>query len=285
MIEREKNMKIAFFSDLHVNISSNNLGFDIRKNIIKVIQDEKPNMIIIAGDISDFAIVSIRFIEQIEKETGIKVLFIPGNHDIWDDKDSWSAYNLFKNHHSTLIDNPRILDNGYVIIGDMGWYDYSFGPQTLSDYDIENTIAEHSKEGQYRHWGMKDRELCEIMLDKFTQQLDKYKDNKIIFINHFIPYNDFITSNSDFNWNVLNSIMGSKNIGMLLDRYQNIEYIVFGHTHKRYGTVEFGVPKVICNPLGYAREWLTQYSPKDIERDIQTIVNNEIKASMTIIEI
>jgi putative phosphoesterase len=287
-LKRRVKMKIISFSDLHVNISRNNLGIDIRPHIIKVINEANADIVIIAGDISDFANMSIEFLDRIENETNVKVYFIPGNHDVWHDNNCWESYNLFKNHKSTLIDNPILLENDYVLIGDMGWYDYSFGPSMLTTDDFDKSIRE-TTEGKYTKWGTHhNKDICNIMIDKFQNQLEKFKNKKIIFTNHFIPYIDFITYSSDFNWNVLNSIMGSENIGILLDQYPNIEYIIFGHTHRRFGNngiVDFGSTKIICNPLGYAKEWIGQYSQDEITKDIHKVIENEIKVAMTTIYI
>lgn len=74
-------MKIGIISDIHVDI---NFNFDIRRDLCKVVKSNGVECLIIAGDISNTYKISLEVIDYIRKNTGVKVYFVPGNHDLWD---------------------------------------------------------------------------------------------------------------------------------------------------------------------------------------------------------
>ncbi|MCK2000575.1 metallophosphoesterase [[Brevibacterium] frigoritolerans] len=233
---------------------------------------KKRELIIIAGDLSDFADQTIKMIETIEKQVGVKVLFIPGNHDIWagSNESSWDSYDLLANHPSTLIDQPFSINDEYVIVGDMGWYDYSFAPETISPDVTASRKKTLWRDGKYAKWNMKDPDLMGLMMEKIQRQLEESKGKKVIFVTHFIPYKDFIIyKSSNVDWNLCNGFMGSANLGWLIDQYPNIDYLIFGHTHKRYGVIDqYRNKTVICNPIGYVGEWETE----DFKTELENVV-------------
>lgn len=252
-------MNILFLSDIHLDNNSKAIGRDLIVDLVEYINEKNPHILVIAGDISSDYKTSINVLDIIEEKTGVKTLFIPGNHDIWvnSNEKSWTAYEKLKKHKSSLIDKPYHANDEYVIIGDMGWYDYSFGPSTIPQHLYWSKKKRLWNDGNYALWQRKDEEVLDYVLKKLALQLEKNKEKKVIFVNHFIPFEDFIIkSESDNNWNMCNGYMGSKKIGDLIKKYPNIEWVVFGHTHKKYGVIEdYKGYNFICQPIGYAHEW------------------------------
>jgi putative phosphoesterase len=266
--------KLLVMSDLHLDHAEENADFDIFNSLIKKIKEKNADQLLIAGDLAGGAAPVINYLNRIEAETGTPILYIPGNHCIWTSSStSEIQYELLKAHHSSLIDHPFSIGNDSVIIGDMGWYDYGFGENIAIPLDFEAGKRKYwSSEARFAKWKSSDKELNRWMLTKLETQFEKYKHKKVIFVNHFIAYKDFVAY-GDTIWNYQNAYMGSQSLGELIDRYPNISHVIFGHTHRRYGTVDFGNKKIICNPLGYHFEWQS----KNIEQ--------EIESCMTIIEI
>lgn len=260
-------MRVLIMSDLHLDQNSMSLGRNLLREFIDKVNTKKPDIVLIAGDICNFASDTIKIIRVIENQVGVKVLFIPGNHDIWVNlnESSMDAYNLLKNDPSSVIDKPYFLNDEYVVVGDMGWYDYTFAPSTISNFVLKSR-AKTLWDGKYTRFGMENVELFQMMYNSLKKQLDSVKDKKVIFMNHFIPYKDFVVYKADSsNWDLCNGYMGSAQLGELLDSYSNIEYVIFGHTHKRFGLIEYRKKQIICNPLGYVGEWKTEDFNQEIE--------------------
>ncbi len=266
-------MKIAILSDIHLDMNTAYVGENLFDIFVQCLKDKAPDLILIAGDLSDHVSSTLKIIERVEQLLGIKVLFVPGNHDIWSKKNESSLYNyeLFATHASSLINRPYLLPNDYVIIGEMGWFDYTFAAPYITVRQIQKEL-QHWGDHKYTNWGCNHIALNERFLAQAEKQLLHYPDKKIIFASHFVPYKEFlIPSNSYMDWDLYNAFMGSSKLGELLDRHQHIEYLVFGHTHERYGTTSFRKKKVICNPLGYIGERSKLFFQKELEQSITMI--------------
>ncbi|WP_042352416.1 metallophosphoesterase [Bacillus massiliigorillae] len=267
-------MNIAVLSDLHLDMNSNFVGEDLLPILIETFVEKQPDLIVIAGDLSDHVTSTITMLDEIEKHVKVKILFIPGNHDIWvrNNESSWDSYKMFEKHPSSIINKPFVVNNEYVIIGDMGWFDYSLAAESSSMYEI---LSEKEDWGdhKYTNWNMDDGELNQVMLNQLEEQLRLNKDKEVIFVTHFVPYKEYvIRSNEYMNWDVYNAFMGSVRMGELINRYANIKYAIFGHTHERYPLYKDEQKTIICNPLGYIGERNVETFKQELEKSI-TIIN------------
>lgn len=261
-------MKLALFSDLHLDINSSGergLGRDITSEVASYFRTLDADHILIAGDVRETAGKCIEALEYLQEASHKPISFIPGNHDVWTEgQNSWREYQQYREHYTTLIDTPLHLTDTHVVIGDMGWYDYTFG---LTEYSLE--AFQQRRQENWDTLAKFDRDdvtLTSMMLDKLETQFEAHRDRRVIFLNHFVPYEEFIVrKDGNPEWNFTGGFMGSKRIGELIDRYDNIDYVVFGHTHQRFGTVQTHGRTVICNPLGYLREW----SGSDVREELQ----------------
>lgn len=260
------NLKILVLSDLHLDVNQKGSVLDLVEMTILFIRRKRADVVLIAGDLMGEAGKTLQTIERIENETGIPVWFVPGNHDLWSSKENtWKLYDRFKNHPSSLLEQPRMIGEKYVVIGESGWYDYGFKPDYVSRGEVEKHKKKVWNDSQYTHWGMKDEEVVDIFLARIREQLDRFRDKKVIFVNHFIPFEEYVVVKGVKSWDICNSFMGSPRLGELLDTYSNIEHIIFGHTHKRFGSSERNGVNVICNPLGYLHEWKTDEFLKELD--------------------
>ncbi|MGZ4113109.1 MAG: metallophosphoesterase [Tumebacillaceae bacterium] len=271
-------MKLLSFSDLHIDNTSREISDDVIGTIAAYIKEVAPDRVIVAGDIAGGAEACIRYLEELEQRSGVPHSYVPGNHSIWTmskETDSWHEYELLKQHHTSLIDKPIELNEEWVLLGDMGWYDYTYREPQVSVQEVIKNRNMIWKDSVMARWGtLSDEDVCAKMLDKFESLLNRYADKKIIFVNHFIPYLDFCPVATNYEiWNMIRPFMGSTKLGDLLDRYEQVKYVIFGHIHRRFGVRQRGEKQIICTPLGYVKEWRTQ--------DLAT----EIRSSSAVIEI
>jgi hypothetical protein len=88
-----------------------------------------------------------------------------------------------------------LITEDYIIIGDTGWYDYSFGPTgyTKSFYDKMKFSSWTWPDKRFCNWiGMTNEEVSEHFLQILENQLKQIEDKKIIVITHVVPHEDFI---------------------------------------------------------------------------------------------
>jgi putative phosphoesterase len=271
----EDKMKIGIISDIHVDI---NLNFDIRRGLCKVIESNGVDCLIIAGDISNTYKISLEFIDYIRKNTGVKVYFVPGNHDLWDERKEYNdtniIYSMYKENESCLCDNPRQINEDWVIIGDTGWYDYSFGESkyNLMDYEKMEAFNRTWQDSIFIHWGKSNREVHKAFLDKLETQIRKQADKKKILVTHMLSRKEFSVPSGDELWGYFNAFLGSTEYGELFEKYK-VEYVVMGHVHYRLEKSIKGT-KYICSCLSYSNQWVNASSSFE-----------EINKTMKIIEI
>jgi len=87
--------------------------------------------LITAGDVADDFRRSEGFVQTVRERTGRRCLFVPGNHDIWTEHhpemSSWQIYEALQEVPGNLSSGPQPLADDWIAVGDLGWYDYSFG--------------------------------------------------------------------------------------------------------------------------------------------------------------
>lgn len=258
-------MKLLIQSDLHIDYNKRKMP-NMEDVYVEEMKKKKEDVVLIVGDIASNYKMTERIIRRLEDEAGKKVYFVIGNHDLYDHKDSNKALENMKKNKNILVNRSIELNDEWVIIGGFSWYDYSYKPPYVNEEEIPYFKKEKWGDGKYIHFEESDVVIANKMMEEIKVELEKYKNKKVIFMNHFIPYLDFVTFTSDLSWNVCNSFMGVQSLGDLLDEYENVKYVLFGHTHTRRGIVEYGDKKVISNPLGYYFEWKQEDFRKELEQ-------------------
>ncbi len=251
-------MKIGILSDLHVDLNfrkEKNLILDLCNNIINY----KVDLMLIAGDIANDYQFSLEILKKMEYMTGVKCLFVPGNHDLWNvkhqDKNAWDIYNALQAFPGNLSREPYMINEDWVVIGDAGWYDYSFGSP---EFDLEEFDRMESNERIWMdkifvQWDRPTREIHHYFYRKLEQLLQRYANKKIIFMTHVVPHEDFTVKYYPQMWDYFNGFLGSKDYGELVLN-SGVKYAIFGHIHHRKEK-QIGDTTFICNSLGYTREW------------------------------
>lgn len=258
-------MKILCFSDAHFDSGSIVAGIDLLTVLINEIKKRSPDLILIAGDMADRASLTISMIDSIEKDTGTRALFVPGNHDIWTDGTSTSleSYKRLLDHPSCLVRRPFELNTETVIIGASGWYDYSFLDTKQSVQAIQDYKKHHWADAEYANWGAEDSQVNQWMLKELKETLEEYKDRNIFLVTHVVPYKELICETEG---SLSAGFLGSTALGRLIEEYKNINWLLFGHLHKRLGKItSFRGKQVICSPIGFVHEW----NHSDAEKEMQ----------------
>ena len=257
-------MKIGILSDLHVDVEHRTPD-QVVLALITAIKDNATDIMIIAGDIANDHELSLRVLKTIEEVSEVPCLFVPGNHDIWNekhlDKTAWDTYEALNQFPRNLSNGPFELTNGWIVIGDMGWYDYSFGSQKYSIKDFDRMIIDGRlwQDKRKANWGKSTIEMHRYFYDKLEQQLQSHQDKKIILVTHVLPLMDFTVQPPNRIWKYFNAFLGSKQYGELALKY-SVAYSISGHVHYRMQrTYENTI--FICNCLNYASQWRDNDDP------------------------
>lgn len=267
-------MKLAILSDIHENFNTRNTGVDIVELLKSWIAENKPDVFVLAGDLSKGPDRSLAKLEEIQEHVpDTKLLYVHGNHDIYHDN-SHAAYNILRQFSGNLANGPVELNDEWVILGDGAWYDYSFG--------IEGFTPEQFAAGTYNeltwpdmlhaHWHHSDPNVAMWSFSRIEDWLYKQKEagKNIIMVTHMVPFRDYVQYKGDLSWDFFNALTGSEMLGEFAVNYGVKKYI-FGHIHTRHHEERHGM-EIICNPLGYfPREWNSESAEEEIKNTIKVI--------------
>lgn len=252
-------MKIGVLSDIHIDINFTDKD-RVTPSIIKYVNEHSLDMMIISGDIASDFELTLGSLKEIEEKAKVPCLFVPGNHDIWVEnhtgKTSWEIYELLKAYSHNLANGAYEIDKDWVVIGDLGWYDFSFGDKKYNFKDFcrmkyEERVWQDSIKAV---WDRSTLEMHKYFLEKLEKQLSIYKDKNAILVTHVLPIIDFTVQPPSPMWEYMNAFLGSSEYGELVLKYPNVKYAVSGHVHYRKQKIIQGT-EFICNCLGYRSEW------------------------------
>ena len=268
-------MKLGIISDLHVDTNHSETD-PIERALLKVIKESDIDVLLIAGDLADNYQRGLAVIQHIE-DAGCRVVFVAGNHDIWNIdfpqiNNTAEIIAQLKEHPGCLIDHPIALTDDVVMIGDIGWYDYTygFGKYTDAYYDAGHHFEREWKDNYYVNFNMSHIEKTEDTIARLAKQIAAYPDKKIIFVTHVVTHEDFLLTKETEYHDFINGYIGSSKYQALFS--DNVEHVVMAHVHLRKNLTENGI-NYLCRCLGTKKSWNTD--------DAET----EIKDALAIIEI
>ncbi len=272
-------MRIAAISDLHLDI---NRRFPVVDTLSKILDEEKADVLLIAGDIEEDFREVIKRVKDIEKISGVRTYYVPGNHDLWSPNAHLYnidyIYSAFKDDERCLV-GKTINIKSCSIVGDVGWYDYSFGNYKRFSYDMFDKMTYMARTWQdsiKNAWTRDNIKRNEIMLDSLKTQIEKTESANIIAVTHMLPIKEFTVLDAREEWEYFNAFLGSEKLGALFET-SKVKHSISGHVHYRKRLEKNGVD-YICPCLGYYTEW--RYK-KGMEEDLYY----HIKASLMMIEI
>lgn len=243
--------KLAILSDLHVD--SNQLGELELGLLVEVLQAKGITRVHLAGDTAnklELLLATVRFIEGHQ----IPVTYNFGNHEL-PDLDEW-AMEYYEDPHFLNLRTIPLAEN-QVLLAFNGWYDYSYAIEK----DDRKILASKNLYwyDRFIQRELDDPSTHDVILGRLAIILDQLAetDQQVVVATHFVPKREFIVYQQGKyeRWNQLNAFLGSEKTGELFDRYDNIQQVVFGHTHRRFPDQLLAGTLYSARPFGYFYEW------------------------------
>lgn len=258
-------MRTAVISDIHIDINSD---YDVFGALVRYLQKNNIELLIIAGDISSNPELTIQTVAKLEQISGSIVKYVPGNHDMWnhtpDRRTNDEIYRYFCEDSHCL--SGKIYRAGdHVLLGDVAWFDYSYANPRYSKEEFDR-MTFHGRTWQdslYNTWSKDNVGCCRHFFDMLEKQLKEYQKEKIVFVTHMISHEAFKVPEQTGDWSYFNAFLGSKKLEELCRQYRP-QYAVCGHVHYRHNHEENGVTW-LCRCLNYATEWQGE---KNVETQI-----------------
>ena len=239
-------MRIHALSDIHIDYDENARW--IANLSIAEYQDD---VLILAGDVTDipplfewcFNLLAKRF---------YKVLFVPGNHDLWVAREDTQRNSLQKfNDICELVESSgasmkAFCEHDVSIIPLLGWYDYSFGEPSE---DLKSIWMDY----RACRWpdGFTEKDIA-AYFGALNAKRGGLAGGKVITYSHFVPRIDLMPEFTPDAKKLLYPVLGSAQLDLQLRQF-NPDIHVYGHSHvNRQVSIE-GV-SYINNAFGYPNE-------------------------------
>lgn len=256
-------VKTGIISDIHIDI---NKDYNVIDELANYVKENKIELLLIAGDISSYPEITLNAICEIETKSGAKVLYVPGNHDLWNKDSKYTnndkIYELFLNDEHCL--SGKIYETeDYVIIGDVAWYDYSFGNHEkfcTEDFEKMTHDGRTWQDSLFNTWSKNNREKSDWFIEKFQSKINENSSKPVVLMTHMITHDKFAVPEEREMWKYFNAFLGSKKLKELCITNQ-VKYSICGHVHYRNTFTEDGVTWM-CRCLNYHNEWLGEKNIK-----------------------
>ena len=277
-------MRIGVISDLHVDLNGGEAGPRTYAGYLSDAARAKGvELLLIAGDLSNRWDLTLRTLEEIQERAAVRVLFVPGNHDLWNEAprrpfgEAWGAgdsHEALKAFPGNLARGPVELPGGWAVVGAMGWYDFAFGHPRFSLEQFERMrVGERLWLDRINaRWDRPTLEVHRRFLEELESQLSELRGRRLILVTHVVPVAELTVRPPDPQWEYLNAFLGSPAYGELAVRH-GVRIAVCGHVHYRRRH-QAGGTLFLASCLGYAHEWP---DPADAA--------GEVHRSLTVLEI
>lgn len=275
-------MRVAFTSDLHVDISQRN--WELVPYLNEVLKIVEPDVFIIAGDVSP-QLGDIEY--ALDCFSGLRCLklFIPGNQDIWvlseiiqkQGHDSYEKYYFYlpevcrRNQFVPLWMEPVVF-GGVGFVGTIGWYDHALKPGSPEpDYDkVDRALVDSVwSDMRWACWSdismmidekaatvrRPDMEVAREFNLRLDQDLEAFSREasveEIVVVTHYPPFSEMITNENGAGGRPLFPV--SQDMASILLSYPKVSLSISGHLHNGIDIVVKNIRAVRC-PVGYRNQ-------------------------------
>lgn len=238
-------LRIFAVSDIHIDYEQNRRWL---LNLSAV--DYTEDILILAGDVTDIVPLCIEGFTALKKRFHT-VVFIPGNHDLWvnrnNKEDSIAQFHALNTMAADygILTAPRHSE-GLSIVPLLGWYDYSFGaPSAL--------LKRHWLDYYACRWPetMDDAAITRYFISMNTAHLG-ITNTVVLTFSHFLPRIDLMPSIIPEAKRFIYPVLGTTALEDQIRRLK-LRIHVYGHSHVNMLRDIDGI-RYINNAYGYPDE-------------------------------
>lgn len=239
-------MRIFAVSDIHVDYEANARWVGALS-----VRDYQDDVLILAGDVTDTLSLLEWTIGTLANRFK-KVLFVPGNHDLWvirDDREK-DSFQKFDEVRAVVERSGASMqtfrERGVSIIPLLSWYDYSFGQPSE---ELRSVWMDY----RACRWpeGYAEKEVTAYFAALNAGQ-SSVPGDKVITYSHFLPRIDLMPRYLPASSRMLYPILGSTQTDLQL-RALGSSLHVYGHSHFNREVKIDGV-NYVNNAFGYPSE-------------------------------
>ena len=261
-------MRLGFTSDLHI---------DHHPEVVDLVGAQagraEVDVLVVAGDLSSRTVSLEEALRRLAQQVS-RVAFVPGNHDLWvrdGEADSRARYLELipalcaRAGVTCLSEGPAALA-GVTLLGQTGWYDYSFADPTLGVSLEAYRRGRFGKllwtDKQMVRWpGVDDEALTAWMAERLARDLAAApRDRPAIVVTHMLPFAELAVSRP-LPWGFVRGFLGASILGDVIGAAARsgleVARVISGHTHFARRAEIAGAAGIVAaetSPIGYPRE-------------------------------
>lgn len=239
-------MRVFALSDIHVD-------YGVNANWVRNLSryDFTDDILILAGDVSHRRSLLSWCLSEFAQRMR-RVLFVPGNHDLWvlGEAPSKTSVQKFREVWQVVTESGAsmepLLEGGLYIAPLFGWYDYSFGEpsdeltQTWMDFRACRWPEAFGPSQAAEHFS------------QLNPRAVPRGAVRVITFSHFLPRLDLVPPYVPSRHRILDPVLGSTRLEREL-RLLEPGIHVYGHSHINRDVCLDGV-NYVNNAFGYPRE-------------------------------
>jgi predicted phosphodiesterase len=238
-------VRVFAISDIHVD-------YDVNARWLAQLSkhEYRDDVLILAGDVSD-SLLLLGWTLEILAARFLRVMYVPGNHDLWVLRDAKGSTSLDKFEQVCAVAEgsgasmqPQIVAS-VLIVPLLGWYDYSFGAPSREL--LESWMDYHACRWP-AHFEMRDVAAHFATLNRSPPA----HEGTLISFSHFLPRVDVMPSYIPPVRRMLYPVLGSAKLEQQL-RAMKSSIHVYGHSHVNR-RIEIDGVTYINNAYGYPDE-------------------------------
>lgn len=235
-------MKIAITSDIHYGITAED---EIRYLLFAHLQDENPDVIVIAGDIGE-SLVSPKLVSDclnlFTSNFNCPIAAIAGNHDLWtngQDRTSLEIWNedfpkILKENNVHNLENNNLIIKDKAITGSYLHYNYGYKLLPYPDKYFKVNKIKHNSDAQFLKGLPDDVIFAQQIADKFKVRINEAQNNEnvkdILVVTHVCPINSLVEIREE--WGNVSVAYFSNNLSEKCILFSDkIRHVVCGHGH------------------------------------------------------
>lgn len=262
-------MRIALSSDNHLDINQVEASVAVAAQA-SFLRSEGVDWYVNAGDTYNRFDKTLTYYHALQDELGqdCQVRFVAGNHDVLAGADYQTI--------ETLADplylhgkRETLPGTNMVLVGDNGWYDYSFAPKTLTPAKLMSWKRAYWLDAQADQ-PVTDAERMAAVLARVRKHLQECADKRILLVTHFVPDKHFLNPKllADPVAGRIAAFLGSQALGDLLATHGGVT-TYFGHLHHRDAPAVWQGVQYYHRPLGYGTDRRREWTQPDFSTEWQ----------------
>jgi predicted phosphodiesterase len=238
-------MKVYALSDLHVDHAEN-------REWIEGLPDDalRGDVLLLAGDVTD-SLPRLRWTFAQLTRRFLKVLYVPGNHELWllrdDAEDSFAKFDQIVALAAECGVSMTPFHCGPLsIVPLLSWYDYSFGAPTPA-------LLEAWSDSRACRWpqGMGPEQVTR-RFHAMNAPFLHTRNRHVLSFSHFLPRPDLLPTPLEPMRELLLPVLGSSALELQLRRLRP-QLHVYGHSHARLRCEYDGIT-YLNQAMGYPKE-------------------------------